>query len=176
MPTITAGDAGQPHAEDPEDVCNPLLPDDRDDKVYAEILARGVRLFRHLVAQANAGQAVGVGYAGFVRGLYGVADYAEVAGRSYKPGDTKFIIRLASLITEAAGERQTVTRGAVTIRAGMDTFIWNQRPPYVRSVRAWYPGTYRPPYSRAEWNAVFPDRERRLITDDQCSAICAAEA
>jgi hypothetical protein len=177
LPTIAAGDeagtGGRPPAEDPEDVRNPLLSDERDE-LHAEIFTRGVDLFRHLVTQAKAGQAVGIGYAGFVRCLYGVDDFAKVAGRNYKPSDTKFIIRLASLVTESAGGRQTVKRDAVRIEAGMDTFIWPQASGHDRSAKAWKPGPHMPPCSRGAWKAIFPDDRRRLITDAECRAICAA--
>jgi hypothetical protein len=158
-----AGVGAQAPDEDLEDVRNPLLPDERDDS-YAAVLDRGVKLFRHLVKRTNAGESVGIGYAGFVCFLYGVNDYGEVRGRSYKPGDTGFIIRLASLVMEAAGGRPTVTRGAATIEAAMDTFIWPRRAPHDRSLNAWNPGTYRPPYSREAWQVIFPNRDRRLIT------------
>jgi hypothetical protein len=173
VPRIAAGDAagagGQPPDEDPEDVRNPLLPDDRDDS-YAAVLDRGVKLFLHLVERANAGEAIGIGYADFVAFLY-VATFAQVVGRNYLPTDSSFVVRLASLVTEAAGGRRTVTRGAATIEAAMDTFIWPGAALHDRSLMAWNPGPYRPPYSREAWQAIFPDGERRLITAAERLAI-----
>jgi len=143
---------------------NPLLPDERDE-ACEEVLQRGVELFRDLVGRANRGQSVGVGYAQFVRIVYRVARFDDVMGRTYKPGDSRYVVRLALGVTRVAGGRLAVrnTKNGVTIQAGMDTFIWSEKPPHDRPLRAWQNPWAPLPYSRDEWLRVFPHGSRTLL-------------
>ena len=135
-----------------------LLVDERD--VRLELCVdRGVALFRELVRRTNAGEAAGISYKGFVEHVHG-ASFDVVRGRPWSRSDVSDVLRLADQITSAVG-RQSVRRGSVVIRAGMDTFIWPKTQPHTRSLRAWKGGL---PYSRDEWLSVFPDGMRRLIT------------
>jgi hypothetical protein len=149
-----------PMFEAARDGQNPLMPDERIDG--DDVLARGVLLFRGLAASANAGDALGVSYKRFAELLFG-APFEQITGRTYEPSDSAWVIRLASLVTVAAGGRIPVRRGPVEIQAGMDTFIWPQSPPHDRSSRAWEVDWSPIPYSREEWRSVFPDGRRRLI-------------
>ena len=61
-----------------------------------------VALFRELVRRANAGEAVGVSYKGFVEHVHG-ASFDEVQGRPWSQSDTSGVLHLANQITGAAG-------------------------------------------------------------------------
>jgi hypothetical protein len=143
-------------------VSNPLVLDERKAS-GKKCIQRGVQLFRQLVALADKGEAVGVSYAQFVCCLHGVSRYEKIAGRGYARADTPFILRLAAQVTDAAGGRQAVTRYGVTIRVGMDTFIWRKNRPHERP-RASFASTS---YSEADWKVVFPDGARRLLQPDE---------
>jgi hypothetical protein len=134
-----------------------LLVDERDAGLEP-CVDRGVSLFRELVRRANAGEATGVSYKGFVEHVHGTS-FAELRGRRWSRSDVSDVLHLAEQITGVAG-RQAVRRGDVVIQAGMDTFIWPKTAPHTRSARAWKGGL---PYSRDEWLSVFPDGMRRLI-------------
>ena len=143
---------------------------DRDERTHRAdaVLHRGVSLFLQLVEEARRGVPTGVGYAQFIAIVYAKNSFREVAGRNYKPSDSRDVIALASRVTEAAGGRREVRRGDVAILAGMDTFIWSQSRPHDRPTAAWSNPVHRPPYSRDEWLQVFPDGRRRLLsTDDE---------
>lgn len=134
-----------------------VLIDERDTALES-CVDRGVALFQDLVLRANEGEATGISYKGFVEHVHDVP-FSELRGRGWSQADTGDVLRLADQITDAEG-RQPIRRGDVVIEAGMDTFIWQKKPPHDRSPRAWNRGL---PYSRAEWLAVFPDWGRRLI-------------
>ena len=134
-----------------------LLINERD-AALESCIERGVDLFRKLVCLANAGEAVGISYKGFVEHVHGVP-FAELRGRRWSRSGASEALRLADQITHAAG-RQSVRRGGVVIMAGMDTFIWPKRPPHTRLRDTWKSDL---PYSRDEWLAVFPDGTRRLV-------------
>ncbi len=153
-----AGGAGAPVPVRP--AATTLLADDRDVRLEM-CIERGVALFRELVRRANAGEAVGISYKGFVEHVHG-APFYEVRGRPWSQSDTSDVLHLANQITGAVG-RQSVRRGNVVIQAGMDTFIWPKTPPHTRPARAWN-GSLQ--YSRDEWLFVFPDGTRRLIAED----------
>ena len=119
---------------------------------------RGIALFRELVRRANAGEAIGISYKGFVENVHD-ASFDEVRGRPWSQSDVSDALRLADQITNAAG-RQSIRRGDVVIQAGMDTFIWPKKPPHRRPLNAW---RYQLPYSIEEWTVVFPDGSRRLL-------------
>jgi hypothetical protein len=134
-----------------------LMPDESG-------LARGVRLFRYLAEQANRGKPVGTSYGDFIAFLHGRSSFQDVANRNYLPGDSGTVIKLAWSITEANGSRIAVAAGGRTIQCGMDSFIWQSRPPHDRSEKAFHNPKCTLPYSRADWKAVFPDGQRRLVT------------
>ncbi len=134
-----------------------VLIDERDTALES-CVDRGAALFQNLVLRANEGEATGISYKGFVEHVHDVP-FRELRGREWSQADTGDVLRLADQITDAEG-RQPIRRGDVVIEAGMDTFIWQKKPPHDRSPRAWNKGL---PYSRAEWLAVFPDWGRRLI-------------
>lgn len=142
---------------------NPILPDDRDDSTE-ELMRRGVALFERLVARANAGDAVGIGYGNLVARVHGVESFADVAGRDYLPSDSEYVVRLAMRVTEASGGRKTVARGGHSIMAGMDTFVWAVRS-IDRPLKAWSSRWAAPPYTRDEWLRIFPDGHRSLLAD-----------
>jgi hypothetical protein len=139
-------------------VKNPLLIDEQTASGKKR-LQRGVRLFWQLFALADAGESVGVSYAQFVCHLHGVSRYEQAVGRNYGRADTPFILRLAGQVTAAAGGRQPVTRYGVTIRVGMDSFIWRKDRPHPRPAVS-FAST---PYTESEWKVVFPDGARRLL-------------
>jgi hypothetical protein len=134
-----------------------LMPDQQG-------VERGVRLFTHLVEVANSGKAVGISYGGFLAYLHGVDEFRKVAGRNYLPSDSEAVVRTALNITVEAGGRKEVSRSGRSIRAGMDTFIWNAKSPFDRPARAWLSSRFSIPYTRDQWLAIFPDGVRRLIT------------
>jgi hypothetical protein len=141
---------------------NPLLIDERDD-AGERCLQRGVQLFRQLVALADAGESVGVSYAQFVCCLHGVSRYDQAVGRNYGRADTPFVLQLAKQVTDAAGGRQAVARYGVTIRLGMDSFIWRKDRPYPRPPAAFGSTSY----TEADWKIVFPDGARRLLQPEE---------
>jgi len=147
---------GLPFSE--PDPTNPILLDERLDDTAA--IRRGVRLFEYLVQQANDGYPVGIGYAQFACFIHGVGPFPQLAHRQYLPTDTPHVIALAHQVTDAAVGRRQVSRGAQSLRAGMDTFIWLKEPPYARP----RPAFRTTPYSEEQWRAVFPDGYRRLVT------------
>ena len=144
-------------AIDPPPVTSAVLVDERD-IVLEGCIDRGIRLFRELVRRANAGEAVGISYKGFVESVHD-APFDELRQRKWSQSDVSDALQLAHQVTEAIG-RQEVRRGTVAIQAGMDTFIWQKRPPHTRSPSAW---NYSLPYSLSEWLRVFPDRRRRIL-------------
>lgn len=129
------------------------------------VIERGVALFRELAERANAGEAVGVGYAQFACLLHGVSDFAHVAGHAFRPSDSTVVIELAHEVTRAAGGRIVVTRGATSILAGMDSFVWSAQPPHERPIKAWSSRWGALPYTPEQWRRVFPDGLRRLYSD-----------
>jgi hypothetical protein len=137
---------------------NPVLLDERLDDPTA--IGRSVRLFEYLVRQVNGGNPKGIGYAQFACFLQGSDSFQQLAHRPYLPSDTAHIVALAHQVTVFSGGRRQVSRGAHSLEAGMDTFIWLKEPPYTRP----RPAFRTTPYSEEEWQAVFPDRLRRLIT------------
>jgi hypothetical protein len=137
-----------------------LMPDEQG-------VARGVRLFRYLAEQANHGRPTGISYGDFIAHLHGKESFFEVAGRYYLPGDSGAVIALAFWVTQAQGGRIAVTAGGTTIQSGMDTFIWNSRPPHDRPDKAWQNRRGAPPYNQAQWRIVFPDGYRRLVGPGQ---------
>lgn len=126
-------------------------------------LSRGVQLFRYLAEQANRGKPTGISYGDFVAHVHGKGSFHQVAGRNYLPGDSGAVIRLAYAITEENKGRIAVTASGRTIQTGMDTFIWASRPPYDRPDRAWQNSKAPLPYSRADWDTVFPEGRRTLV-------------
>ena len=96
---------------------------------------------------------MGVGYAQFVCCVHG-----KVLNRPYVPSDTKYVLRLAHRITAAAG-RKRVTKNGVKLEAGMDTFIWQSKPPHERPSKA-FKST---PYTEEDWKTAFPDGTRCLL-------------
>lgn len=130
------------------------------------MLARGIRLFRFLAERANAGEAVGIGYSRFACFMYDAPSFLHLKGRTYKPGDSKEIVALAHRVTAEHG-RITVSRDGISVRAGMDTFIWNQSPPHERPEGAFLVSKPDcPPYSRGEFESTFPIGERKLISQE----------
>ena len=69
----------------------------------------GIRLFRELVRRANAGEAVGIGYKGFVEYVHD-APFDELRQRKWSQSDVSDALQLAHQVTEANG-RQEVRRG-----------------------------------------------------------------
>lgn len=136
---------------------------------------RGVRLFMHLVEVANRGEAIGISYGGFIAYLHGADEFREVAGRNYLPSDSEIVVQIALNITSEAGGRKEVSRSGHSIRAGMDTFIWNARSPFDRPARAWLSSRFSIPYTRAQWLSVFPDGARRLITAAELRLIASRQ-
>ena len=134
-----------------------VLIDERDAGLES-CLESGVGLFEELVRRANAGEAIGISYVGFVERVHGVA-FPRLRGRQWSQSDVRDALQLADQVTEVAG-RRSVRRGDVVIEAGMDTFIWPKKPPHARSPSAWRGSL---PYSREDWLAVFPDGTRRLV-------------
>lgn len=131
---------------------------------------RGKRLFRYLVDRANRHAPVGIGYATFLNYLHGVERFREIVGRNYAQCDTPFVVRIATEITELAGGRMKAVRNGRSIDAGMDTFIWSSESPFTRPKNAWT-GDRKPPYSRNDWLAIFPDGERQMITSDELKSV-----
>ena len=134
----------------------------------AEGVERGVRLFMYFVEASNRGDAVGISYGAFIAYLHGVAEFRNVAGRSFLPSDSMAAVRLAWRITEAAGGRKQICRSSAVIEAGMDTFIWNAKWPFERPDRAWQ---YPIPYSRHQRLSIFPDGLRRMITMEELEVV-----
>jgi len=127
-------------------------------------IERGVRLFTQLVEAASHAYVLGISYVGFLAYMHGVEEFREIAGRNYLPSDSGLAVDIAVNITSAAGGRKEVARSGRSIRAGMDTFIWNQKPPFDRPDKAWQHRRYSIPYTRQQWLSIFPDGARRLIT------------
>ena len=145
---------------------NPLLPDDRDphgDAVYT----RGVALFRHLAERHAVGEALGIGYADFVAMAYGVEDFAAVAGRPFAQSDIGRTIELADQITHAAGGPVELSLGESSLNAGMDSFIWPKQPPHRLKAKALTEHQRKHGYTAEEWEAVFPEPNRKLILPAQ---------
>ena len=144
-------------AIDPPPARSAVLVGDRNVGLE-KCIDRGIHLFRELVRRANAGEAVGISYKGFVEYVHG-APFDELRQRSWSQSDVSDALQLARQVTEANG-RTEVRRGTVSIQAGMDTFIWPKLPPHRRSPNAWNSSL---PYSREEWLKVFPDGRRRIL-------------
>lgn len=123
---------------------------------------RGLRLFQYLANLANRGQAIGVGYSGFIEYIHNKR-FDAVMGRPYAQSDTGTVIEIAHEVTRRAN-RIKVTRGSTTITAGMDTFIWPLKKPHERSDSSWKLGL---PYTKQEWRKVFPDDQRKLMTPEE---------
>lgn len=144
-------------AIDPPAVGGAVLIDDRD-VALEESIDRGVHLFQELVRRANAGEALGISYKGFVEHVHGIP-FEVLRQRMWSPSDAADALQLADQVTRAVG-RQEVRQGNVVIRAGMDTFIWPKQPPHRRSPNAWSSSL---PYSRRQWLSLFPDGCRRIL-------------
>jgi hypothetical protein len=131
-----------------------------------EELERGIRLFKRLAERANKGECIGIGYQQFCCFLHDVETFRELKERTWKPGDSAWTIGLAEMITDSAG-RISVTKHGVTLETGMDTYIWNEKPPHERPVEAFNKTNTAPlPYTRQQFERVFPLQTRRLITND----------
>jgi hypothetical protein len=148
--------AAPPVATRPKSSLDALRPDSRGRE-------RGQRLFRYLAAQANKGRAAGISYDRFISFLHGKSRYFDVMGRNYATADTNRIIDIAYEITGSVG-RIEVKRGATSIKAGMDTFIWRKPKPHDRSKSAWKHRKYKLPYSPEDWRRIFPDGLREIET------------
>ena len=94
--------------------------------------------------------------------LHGAANFRELAGRSYRPGDTTGILTAAEAVTARAGRRR-VGQSGHTINAGLDTFIWSSKWPFDRPEAAWRGSRFRIPYTRVDWLLVFPRDARHLV-------------
>jgi hypothetical protein len=127
---------------------------------------RGQRLFRYLAAQANKGRAAGISYDRFISFLHGKAQYSDVMKRNYAQSDTGRIIDIAHEITLSVN-RIEVKRGATSINAGMDTFIWQKARPHDRSKKAFSNPKYTLPYFPEDWRRVFPDGLRELVKESE---------
>lgn len=141
----------------------------------SERMDRGVRLFQYLVERCNQGDATGISYSRFLAYLDGSTEFREMTGRKYLPSDSARALDDAMRITAASGGRKPVQRGMHIIRAGMDTFIWNQKRPFDRPSAAWESGRYQIPYSREEWLTLFPTQQRRLIAEQELDRLRGAE-
>jgi hypothetical protein len=120
-----------------------------------------------VAAQANRADSVGIGYGDFIAFIHGKASFQEVAGRNFLPGDSPAVIDLAWSITKLNGGRIDVAAGELTIKSGMDSYIWQSKHPYDRSEKAFSNPKCRLPYSREDWKKVFPDDTRRLIKTEE---------
>ena len=147
------------------DTQNPLLIDEHDDD-EAMLIERGIKLLSHLVTWANQGESVGVGYAQFVCCVHGVESFQEVFNRPYAQSDTAYVLRLAHRITAATGQKR-VAKNGVKLEAGMDTFIWQSKPPHRRPSKA-FKST---PYTEEDWMKAFPDGTRCLLDRTKHSEI-----
>jgi hypothetical protein len=150
-------------AATPSRALDALRPDSRG-------LERGQRLFRYLAAQANKSRAVGISYDRFISFLHGKAQYRDVMNRNYAMSDTSRIIDIAHHVTESVS-RIEVHRGAVSIKAGMDTFIWQKARPHDRSKAAWNHRRYTLPYSPEDWRRVFPDGLREMVKERELELV-----
>jgi len=93
-----------------------------------------------------------------------------VMNRYYAQSDTNPIIDIAHEITHSIG-RIEVKRGTVSIKSGMDTFIWQKAHPHDRSKGAWNHPVYPLPYSPEEWRRVFPDGLREMVKDRELEMV-----
>jgi hypothetical protein len=155
----------EPAVSTEPDTDNPILVDDREDGL--EAINRGICLLEYLVGRANSADFVGIGYAQFACFIHGVPRFHDVANRQYLPSDTAHVLSLANQVTAAAGGRLPVSRGTILIWAGMDTFIWQVQPPHPRP----QPAFRATPYTEEDWQAIFADGSRRLITPDELAAL-----
>jgi hypothetical protein len=155
--------AAPPVATRPRSSLDALRPDSQGRE-------RGQRLFRYLAAQANKGRAAGISYDRFVSFLHGKSRYFDVMGRNYAMADTNRIIDIAYEITGSVG-RIEVKRGATSIKAGMDTFIWRKASPHDRSMGAFNHPKYKLPYSPEDWRRVFPDGLREILKDRELETV-----
>ncbi|HEY0983598.1 hypothetical protein [Schlesneria sp.] len=149
---------------------NPLLIDNRDDD-GDRLLDRGVRLFRYLAQCANAGKAVGVGYAQLVCCVHAVERFEQVAGRDYAQPDTSHVLRFARQITDQSGGPISVCRTGVTIDVGMDAFVWRKKPKHKRPSNAFKGSSY----SQKQWKTVFPDGSRQLLSNEECNTAVTSQ-
>ena len=131
---------------------------DEHDNDEATLIERGIKLLNHLVQRANRRESVGVGYAQFVCCVHGVESFQEVFDRRYAQSDTAYVLRLAHRITAATG-RKLVAKNGVKLEAGMDTFIWQSKPPHEMPSKAFE----SMPYTEKDWNTAFPDGTRCLL-------------
>ena len=102
-------------AIDPQPLWSTVLVDDRD-VTLEECIVRGVHLFRELARRANAGEAVGISYKGFVEHVHGLP-FDVLRQRKWSQSDAADALQLAHQVTEAAG-RQEVRHGDVVIPSG----------------------------------------------------------
>lgn len=116
---------------------------------------------------ANNGNAIGISYAQLVCFVHGVEQFQEVTNRRYAQSDTQNVLCFAEQITDVAGGPIAISRNGVTIRAGMDAFVWQKRTPHARPAAAFATAGY----SQKEWTDVFPDGQRILLTTDEFSSI-----
>ena len=77
--------------------------------------------------------------------------------------------RLITAVTSIVGHirRQRVTKNDMTLAAGMDTFIWQSKPPHRRPSKA-FKST---PYTEEAWMKAFPDGTRCLLNRTKHSEI-----
>jgi hypothetical protein len=152
-----------PVATSPRSSLDALRPDSQGRE-------RGQRLFRYLAAQANKGRAVGISYDRFISFLHGKPQFSDVMNRNFAPADLKRLIDIAHEITDSVG-RIEVKRGATSIKAGMDTFIWQKANPHDRSKNAFNNPKYTLPYSPEDWRRVFPDGLREMVKERELEMV-----
>jgi hypothetical protein len=155
--------ASVPAATGSKSALDALRPDSRG-------CERGQRLFRYLAAQANKGRAVGISYDRFISFLHGKAKYSDVMNRNYAQCDTNRIIDIAHQITDSVS-RIEVKRGATSIMAGMDTFIWRKAKRHDRPKGAFKNPKYTLPYCPEDWRRVFPDGLREMVKDRELEMV-----
>jgi len=132
------------------------------DETKAAIIRRAV-LFKDLAKFRNEDRVcAGIGYADFIRVIYKAPNFAAVRGHNYKNiPDTPWVLEHAFAVTKLVGRIQVGDQPDKVINAGMDTFIWNSSGD--RPDGAF---TSKLPYSRTEWERVFPTGDRMLLEAD----------
>lgn len=146
---------------------NPFLLDDRDELANVA-LRRGIRLFDYLVECVVNGDPCGIGYAQFLRFMLGtIAQHRDAYDGPYHQGLNRHVLGLAAQVTDAAGGPRVLRVAHEAIALGLDAFIWRQRAPHNRPAAAF--GHQRE--FRQQWLKLFPDGQRRLLTDDERRAL-----
>jgi hypothetical protein len=148
---------------------NHFLPDERDDAGFSAIVERGRRLLHGLAMRANRGEVAGLGYQQLLLALHDASTLGELLGRpqaqaKWSQAYGMWAMRLAVRITREVG-RARVKRGNQEVDAGLDTFVWSTST-RDRPQGAWRQSWTRLPYTREQWEAVFP-RPRRLLTSSE---------